>query len=133
MPARKVTHEVRAHGCKNDHTHIRPFACRSDSSGLWPGCLLCVWVVNLPWVPVASSRVDPMPPVIAVNLSLHTDANPILNQSTLSISLTRWLDLTLSTRYHQESAGSNSLTPDIELEPAVLDKLSQNCTSHCPH
>ena len=32
----------------------------------------------MPWVPVASSRVDPMPPVIAVNLGLCTDANPII-------------------------------------------------------
>jgi len=39
------------HGCENDHTHIQPFAC---------------------------SRVKQMPPVIAINLSLHADANPIL-------------------------------------------------------
>ena len=54
MPVRKVTHKVHAHGCKNDHAHIWPFACRSNSSGLWPGCLLGVWVANLPWMPVAS-------------------------------------------------------------------------------
>ena len=72
--------DARAHGCKSDHTYIRPFACRSDSSGLWPGCLLCVWVANMPWMPVASSRVNQMPPEIAVNLGLRADANPIMSE-----------------------------------------------------
>ena len=67
------------HGCENDHAHIWLFACRSDSIGsdLWPECLLGVWVANLSWMPVASSRVNQILPVIAVNLGLHADAKSI--------------------------------------------------------
>jgi len=80
-PSPNPSQGVRAHDCKNDHAHIRPFACRSDSSGLWPGCLLGVWVANLPWMPVASNQ---MPSVIAVNLGLRTDTTSIKMQPFLA-------------------------------------------------
>jgi len=76
MPAGKVTHKaVRMITPTSGTLHVR----RSDNigSGLWPGFLLAVLVINLPWMPVASSRVNQMPPVIAVKLGLRADTNPI--------------------------------------------------------
>ena len=90
MLARKVTHKVRVcMAARMIMPTSGPLRVHVGAIWLWPGCLLGVWVANLPWMPVASSRVSQMPPVIAVNFSLHTDANPIntLTQTVMIVGI----------------------------------------------
>ena len=59
MLARKVTHKVRVcMAARMIMPTSGPLRVHVGAIWLWPGCLLGVWVANLPWMPVASSRVN---------------------------------------------------------------------------